>query len=378
LSLILHYSTFDLLELEMPLFLCFLGALFGATFLPTRLLLPASWKLGVDHATVQVLDQRLRLWFRVWMVCSIAEIIASGGLPILWILTGNPKTYFDFGIPSIHGLLNSMLLAIAITRLAMALQFGRKKDFIIPIWALLWATCLITRQVIIVLLLEIGIVYCFQRTLKAKRLISGVFGTGALIYIFGLLGDLRSGASNFLQLAQPTANFPAWLPSGFLWIYIYLTTPVNNLLYTIQTSHPAYDPRFTNTLSALLPTVLRKLVFSSASLDAANGELVTNAFNVSTAYAGPFQDFGWLGMLSFTVVIAGLAGLFWRKYTLRDRLSYAVLCQCLILSVFYNHFVYLPVISQIAWLYLFFWGTGGNVSVASDPRFSQTQFNKVT
>jgi oligosaccharide repeat unit polymerase len=367
MSALLQYSTEDVVKFEAPLLLSFLIALAIAMFLPTRLILPARWMLSADRATIQMLDKRLRFWFRLWAVCSVAEIIVSGGVPIVWIVTGNPKTYMDFGIPSIHGLLNSMLLAIAITRLAMAFRFGRKKDYIIPACTVFWGTCLITRQVIIVLLLEAIIVYCYQRRLRAKQLLKGVFGASAFIYCFGLLGDFRSGASSFLALAQPTANFPDWLPSGFLWVYIYLTTPINNLLFTIQTSHPAYDPRFTNTLSALLPTLLRNIVFDSVSLQAANGELVADAFNVSTAYAAPFQDFGWLGILIFTVVFAGMAGIFWRKYTLRDQLCYAVVCQCLILTVFYNHFFYLPVIFQILWLYVFFRGTGGNINSAIAP-----------
>jgi oligosaccharide repeat unit polymerase len=257
--------------------------------------------------------------------------------------------------------MNSMLLAICLARMGMALRFGRKKDFIYPAWALLWSIIVITRQLMMVFLLEATVIYCTYRSVKVKRLVSAFLSLFGLVYLFGVVGDLRSGAASFLALAQPSSSYPEWLPSGFLWFYMYLSTPVNNLLYTFHTTQPLYDWRFPNTLSQLLPTVIRKIFFSSAELAASNGDLVTGAFNVSTAFAGPFQDFGLCGVLFISFLMSVISGVYWRKHSFRDRLCYAVLCQCLLLTVFYDHFVLLPVITQLIWLYTFFYRTEGDI-----------------
>ena len=221
----------------------------------------------------------------------------------------------------------------------------------------------ITRQLMMVFLLEAVVVYCTYRQIRVRRVLGALMSVLCLVYVFGLVGDLRTGADQFRALAQPTSAYPDWLPSGFLWFYMYLSTPINNLLYTFHTTQPLYDWRFPNTLSQLLPTVLRKMLFSAGALAASNGDLITEAFNVSTAFAGPFEDFGLIGVLLSSFLMNVLGSLYWRKHTFRDRLCYAVLCQCLVLTVFFNHFVLLPVITQLIWIYIFFYRTEGDVFI---------------
>ncbi len=361
LSYLLMYPTSTLIETEVPILGVFLLALAVTPLFPTRVKLPKAWSIDPSERTVERLDRRLKLLFRFWICASIVEIFFSRGIPIVWLFTGSSKTYMDFGLPTIHGFLNSLLLSIAITRLAMAIRFGRRSDYLYPLWTFIWAILVITRQMMIALLLEAAIVYCSFRVIRLKRMFTGIMSAGLFVWLFGVLGDLRSGASAFLVLAQPTESYPVWLPSGLLWFYVYLTTPVNNLLYTFQVSRPAYDPTFAITLSQLFPTVLRTMIFRRDDLNAVNGTLVTAAFNVSTAFAGPYQDYGMLGILLFTAIIGLGVGLYWRKRSFRDKLCYAVLCQCLMLTVFFNLFVYLPVITQIPWIYLFFAGMRGDV-----------------
>jgi hypothetical protein len=193
------------------------------------------------------------------------------------------------------------------------------------------------------------------RGIRKRSLFNGVIVLLVLVLLFGYMGDFRSGADAFRGAAMPTAAFPEWLPSGALWVYIYLATPIGNLVNTAAVAPPQYNLLFPNTAALLLPTVLRKLVYGEASLnDALSGELVTDAFNVSTAYVGPFQDYGRLGMAGFSVLLGLIASYCWRRRSFRDALIYGVIGQILVLSIFFNHLFYLPVISQIGWLFIFF------------------------
>lgn len=363
LSALIMYPGSEVLHFVEALLATAVAGSAFAYIIPRCLLMPVRWRLVGSTRSVALLDRRLKLWFKIWCVVTVVEIIYSRGIPTVWLFTGSAKTYMDFGIPTVHGFMNSMLQAICLVRLGMALRFGRKKDFLYPAWAVFWSMIVITRQLMMVFLLEAVVVYCTYRLIRFKRVVGALLSVLCLVYVFGMVGDLRTGADQFRALAQPTSAYPDWLPSGFLWFYMYLTTPINNLLYTFHTTQPLYDWRFPNTLSELLPTVLRRMLFSANELAARNGDLITEAFNVSTAFAGPFEDFGRIGVLLSSFMMSMLGGLYWRKHTFRDRLCYAVLCQCLVLTVFFNHFVLLPVITQLIWIYIFFYRTEGDVFV---------------
>lgn len=307
-----------------------------------------------DAADLVILRGRLKKWFLVWILMTVVEIIVSRGLPLWWLLTGTPKTYFDFGIPSIHGLLNSLLLAIGLCYTGLFAKFGNRKYLLCLAWVVLWSVLAVTRALIVIFLLETFLIISFYRGITGRFVLKLVTIFLVVVIGFGAVGDLRTGASTFRDLAQPTEAYPEWLPSGDLWVYIYLTTPLNNLIYTANSQHPVNDPRFPNTAAPLFPSIIRSIIYPENLSESLSGELVESAFNVSTAYVGPYQDYGTIGMACLSILIGLVASIYWRRSTFRNALIYSVLGQCLILTVFDNNLFYLPVISQIFWIYLFF------------------------
>jgi oligosaccharide repeat unit polymerase len=300
-----------------------------------------------------ILKRRLKKWLFVWMFLSAGEIVVSGGVPLVWLLTGNPKTYADFGIPSLHGLLNSMLLALGLCYTAIFARYGGRRYLLCPLAIMGWALLVVTRSMIIVNLIQTGMAVVLYRGLPGKLAVRLIAFAMIFVIGFGALGDLRSGAANFLAVAQPTEAYPKWLPSGVLWFYIYLTTPLNNLIYTMASVHPADNLLFPNTVAPLFPTIARNLVYGSSAETALSGELVDEAFNVSTAYIGPVQDYGAFGMMCFSILISVVAAFYWWRANFRDDLIYIVIGQCLLISVFYDYFFSLPIITQVVWIYLF-------------------------
>ena len=306
--------------------------------------------------TAQTLDLHAdRLWKRLswcgvaWLVITGVEIVVSGGLPILWLVQGSEKTYYDFGIHSIHGLMNSLISALALISFFAYLATSRKRFLIFPALLVFWSVVQVNRNVLSANLFQFAFLFFLLRQVSWRNIVRYTVFLLVFIYIFGLVGDIRSGADQFIALAQPTENFPPWLPSGFLWVYIYLGTPVNNLLYTFHNATPAYDPSFFNTTSLLLPSVLRAIIYPQHLL-AVQGELVEQAFNVSTAFVGVYQDMGYGGIFVYCFFLGFACTLVWRRTHVRSYLGYAVLAQCLVLSVFFNHFLYLPIIFQLFWI----------------------------
>lgn len=319
-----------------------------------------------DDAELAVLIKRLNKWLLFWGLMSFVEIIASGGLPLFWLVSGSSKTYFDFGIKSIHGLLNSLLLATGLCYTGLYAKFGKRKYLFGFAGILVWAVLAVTRAMIIVNLLQSFIIFALYRGISAKFAVKLV-ALGLLVVIgFGAIGDLRTGSTTFRDLAEPTQTYPKWLPSGDLWVYIYLTTPLNNLIYTADSVTPIDDPFFPNTAAPLFPTVVRSLIYSDTFAESISADLVNSAFNVSTAYVGPYLDYGSIGIAALSVFIGLLTAIYWKRNNLRDAIIYAVLGGCLIITVFSNNFFSLPVISQLFWIYLFFHkGTRRN-AVASE------------
>jgi oligosaccharide repeat unit polymerase len=300
------------------------------------------------------LDRKLKIAFAVWASLTVIEIVISGGVPILWLFQGSSQTYADFGVASVHGFLNSLLLTIGLLEFSRFVLDEGKKHLVVPAVVVLWSLIAVTRNMLIVILLECALVWAMIRGITWKTVAKALASLIVLILVFGYIGDVRTGSQTFLELAQPAPNFPEWLPSGALWVYIYACTPINNLVNTVQTTAPLDNALFPNATSLLFPSVVREAIYSPETIsDALSGDLVAEAFNVSTAYVGPFQDYGMMGITLFSIVMGTLSAHYWRDLSLRGSLIYAVLAQCLAISIFFNHLFYLPVITQVFWLYFF-------------------------
>jgi oligosaccharide repeat unit polymerase len=354
LSNLLLYSTQEVVVATGYIWIPFLGVIALYTAYHHWMKLAYRPRAQMRVINLGLVERRLTIWFRLWVIVSIGEILISGGIPIIWIMQHNSKTYFDFGIHSLHGLANSLLVSVAVCRFALYLYSGERKHLKIPIFVLVWSLLVITRQLMLTALLEYAIIFLSIKVVRTRTVATILCLVLLLILIFGVVGDIRTGSEAFRSLAQPTAQYPDWLPSGVLWVYIYVTTPINNLLYTMHSFHPLSSLLFPNTLSSLFPSVLHTLIYGDQGAQVENENLVTQAFNVSTAYVGPFEDYGLLGIVLFSSLTAFVCQFFWYRPTLRDLLIFSVLTQCLVLTLFSNLFFLLPVISQIIWLFYFF------------------------
>lgn len=355
LSFILRYATTEVLSTILTVWIPFAITIWIYAAIRRYLATNRPYSRKVSRLNYKLLRRRLTVWFRAWIVITVIEIIASRGLPIIWALTGSSKTYVDFGIKSLHGFVNSLQVAIAICYFVLFLASKQLKDLRVPIFFVCWCAVIINRNMMLVTLLEFGVLYVRVRGLAISTAFKLVAGMLSFILAFGFIGDIRQGsASAIRRLAQPTDEYPDWLPSGALWAYIYITTPINNLVYNVQETRPTYNPLFPNTIATLFPSVIRIIIYGDQLSDAESGQLVVSAFNVSTAYVGPYQDFGLTGMTLFSAMIGTTCFFFWVRNDLKNVLMLAVVTQCLILTLFFDHFFYLPVITQLGWIWYFF------------------------
>ncbi len=356
LSKLLIYSTPVVTKLVLVIWVPFATVILVSIFFRRILISIRSSLHKLPTINIAALERKLIFWFRVWMTATFLEIIVSGGLPLLWLVQHSSKTYKDFGISSLHGLVNSLLLSIALCRFLLFLLTRSRRHLVVPIFTLGWFILVVTRNQLLVALIEFAVLFFRIRPIKKTVIVKFIVGIVCFILAFGAIGDYRTGSSDLIRLwAQPTDQYPDWLPSGVLWAYIYISTPINNLVHTSEMVRPVNNLAFPNTVVNLFPTVVRKFVYGEETSEAESGELVASTFNVSTAYIGPVQDYGFVGIALFSMVIAAFCQFFWVRSSLRDILIYCVLAQCLILSLFLITFFCSPLSFRQSG-YAFFWG----------------------
>ena len=174
----------------------------------------------------------IKVNFYIWLVIELIEIIYSKGLPLVWKIVGSTKTYFDFGIPTIHGFANAYGLVIITLFYYYYLSFYRKynkrknKCILYIIFMMLFYLSMITRQVIISGIIQLLILQLFfVRTINYKKIaILGIVG----VIVFGLIGNLRTGYEGFNRVALMKSNISPFL-IGISWVYMYLTMTVANI-----------------------------------------------------------------------------------------------------------------------------------------------------
>lgn len=315
-----------------------------------------------------------RRWFFTWIFLSILEIAYSGGVPIYWTISGSAKTYFDFGIPTLHGFLNGLISSLSLIWFSFYQVTKKRKYLYFSLFVVVWGAIAVTRQLIIVNLFQFLVLWLATNKVKFLSVLKLLLAVMLVGLSFGWLGDARTGADKFIGLAMPSDSYPEYLPSGALWVYMYAVTPLMNLLNTINTSCGCESWFFGNTLAPLLPSFLRVALLPVDKIE--KGNVVSEAFNVSTAFVDPYTDSGYVGIAIFTLVISVSTIYFWYGKTTRDLLIFSVLLQALILTIFYNHFFSLPVISQVLWIYLLVRKKPGNSSELSTASGASSTNNK--
>ena len=274
---------------------------------------------------------------------------------MLWTYQQIDKAPADFGVPSIHGLLMSILLSCATFSFYLFKVTRQGKYLGVPVFAALWSIVIISRDYLLGTLLQILFLQLSLIKPTKRQITLMLAGSVIVTVLFGEIGNFRSGGADLIvALGRPTDVFPRWLPASFLWAYLYLTTPLNNLFNTIDVRGQPETISILATTAQLFPTVVRRLIFPASFLE---GELVDSNFTVSTAFVDPFKDMGMAGIALFSAFAGAVAAVFWLR---RSRpfflLGYAFVALTLFFSVFYNHLLYLPYLVQLVWFYVLLGG----------------------
>lgn len=308
-----------------------------------------------DEAYLESVEHELNWWFKCWIVLTVVEVVFCGGVPIVWLLLGSSKVYAEFGLPVIHVFVSSLLAVLALAKLGLYLLRGDRRRLFIPILQVLWSVAIVNRGQIIIAMIQCVVLWLCLRGANFKVLLRTALTLIVTILLFGYVGDARTGAASFRNLAQPSQNYPDWLPSGVLWVYVYITSPLGNLVNTSFTSTSSHDILFPRTIFALFPNPIRDAIYGKDFGLESMGNLVSENLNVSSAYIGPLKDNGYIGIACFSLLLGIMAAYSWKKRRkFRNQLLYAIVAECIVLTVFWNFLFYTPFLGQIFWIFFLF------------------------
>lgn len=323
--------------------------------------LPHSRRLANLQLNLEVLGgtinsayvrQRLKT---AWIILGLGisfEVAYFGGAPGLGLIGVGPDIlYTEFGLPGVHGFLNAIFYACCVVQFARIQLGSSKKTYLLTLFSVGYPVFCMSRQILISLLLQYVLIYfSFNRpSLKIFVRTGTVFV--AVFLIFGYLGDLRSGRESIISLAAPTFEYPDWLPSAFIWFYIYLCTPLNNVNFNINIT-PNYLPL--ETIGSFIPSFARDS-FLNAAGSTQQWTLVADPFNVSSVLQSLLTDFGISGTIVFTLLCGIGFSLLMRRSTSRPAAFFSIIVflHGIALSFFVNlmfHLVFMSEILIVSWI----------------------------
>jgi oligosaccharide repeat unit polymerase len=294
--------------------------------------------------------KKLRVLFYVWFFFSLLEITVFQSIPLLSFFgIGRNYTYHEWGIPTLHGLLNAIFSVISNYIFYFYLRTRNKKYLFYFFLCLIWPLLLVSRILFLSIFVEALFIFLYFNKIRISTLIRSVFVFVAIILVFGVVGDIRSGGGDGLsQLVRPSESYPDFLPSGFLWVYIYITSPINNINYNID-AFPQFSYHPDIAFSNILPSIIKsKITISGSDTDF---ELVDANLNVSTFHMNYLMSFGYVGALLFYVLF-GLLFLICQRNALKGHNIRSVFILVLILhnvvfTTFSDLFLLLPFAFQL-------------------------------
>jgi oligosaccharide repeat unit polymerase len=266
----------------------------------------------------------IALWF--------LQFIHFHSIPLVSSLLGISVDYQEFGIPTLKVFIYSFSLFICTFFFHLFLVHKKNKHLWFSIIIAFQPLLGMSRGPFLIGLIQLFLVYCiynelikkitsFLRKINLKKLflltlfIASILG---LIYLFGFLGGLRgastdasrSNTSSFESntnytgnLMRPTSNFESiGIPEEFLWVYVYITSPLSNLEYTFQKYQPKYDLQGF-ILNEFFYDFISKRVNEVFGTEGKESFLVVNYLTVSTVFAGSYQFLGYLGVMIMCIFL---------------------------------------------------------------------------
>jgi oligosaccharide repeat unit polymerase len=297
------------------------------------------------HITDQTARSSVMLVLWVTIGLSLLEIAVEGYIPIITLMLGADISHFDFGVASIHGLILAAFSAVGTYFFGLFLVTKNRRYLWLALIPIAYSIMMVSRKMTTVCFLQYTVVYLMITRPRPSMLLRTVLVMLVFIVFFGIVGDLRGSGGSIDQYGGMgnAFNFPGG--SGFRWVYLYLTTPIENLHYTVVHFPSEGNILPEHTFGGLLPSFISNMINPVGDLGRFDTKAIERywlesaIFNISTGFNSPYLDYGWIGM----ILLAAMQGFlsiwaFLRSRSLIGLCVTAGLISASMLSVFSNNY----------------------------------------
>lgn len=339
---------------EADLMMCFIlltGLVAG--ILLTR---PLRKKLSIERE-VELPKNNLLFLVLFSLIFFAVEVAYAGGLPILYVLRGEPYDYTQFGVPTLHVVFLGYYSVAAIVSYERYLS-TRRKCYLIPVaLAIFYSVAIVNRGALLITMASLIFMYMYSSRHKLRMFAAMIVMLFMICIVFGYIGDKRiisSGYQNSDAIYDIGKADPAFrdIPTGFFWVYLYASSAYANLVR----QEPARNVE-KGTISDLinfsvLPDFISKHIIENK--DAFNLKLITPELTVGTAFGRAFVIFGYAGIVIVAFWYSLIVGV--TIYLNRNKMllsACAVLCSISLFMSFDNMLVFASFVLQIIYLSLY-------------------------
>lgn len=288
------------------------------------------------------------------------EFIIEGDIPLLSKLAGRAGVhYMEFGIPLLHGILisfNSFLIAHTFsTYLSTKNKLLLKTYFLLYIPALLF----FSRSILMLGLLTSVFIYIhYSKKLRFGNQVKLIVLGGVALYLFGVLGNLRSGGDYIYEQSKATEKFmESSIPKEFYWTYLYVASPLANFQNTVNRTKKVEKDFVGFIFYENLPQIISKNFGSTFNIPQRDLVRLIPWLTVGTTYAKSISYLGWLGPY-LLFILNLLVYLLIIMFMVPKRSNYhittiSILSVIILLNIFANMLVVTGISFQLAYCIIF-------------------------
>lgn len=228
----------------------------------------------------------------------LIEFVVEGDIPLLSKLMGRLGVhYMEFGIPLLHGILisfNSFLIAHTFST-----YLSTKNTLLLKVYFLLYIPALLflSRSILMLGLLTSVFIYIhYSEKLRIKNQLKLLVLGVVALYLFGVLGNLRSGGDYIYQESKATEEFmESSIPKEFYWTYLYVASPLANFQNTVSHKNGVEKDFLGFLFYENLPQIISKNLGKPLEIPQRDLVRLIPWLTVGTTYAKSVSYLGWLG-----------------------------------------------------------------------------------
>jgi hypothetical protein len=333
---------------------------FGGTFY-VSLLLALAVSDTVQETREHQPGQLPKYTLVLLLACFAADLIYTGGIPLILV----PQGQFDYagqdlGVPHLHVFTMTMASAFSTIRFADFLYSRRLRYLAEAVLPFVYFILIFYRGPILICLVSWAFVFLIKRgRLGAMRSSLVVVFALVVLYLFGVLGNLREGDQAIEALGRPTEAFTSSaIPQPYFWTYIYLTSPTANLQMAVDSPRLEEGNAAVFVVSEMLPDFVSKRILPLLDAEQVKAPEVSRGLSVAGLYGRSYVYEGWIGPVALFGLLAVLIVLYLR---LIRHSPYRVPCLALlntfiVFCTFQNMIAFAGLILQLIWpLFLGSW-----------------------